>query len=278
MARETPQGMVDFLESAGLHITQCRDYRHIRYFIERDEPTAVLIYQVGSDLGFVLDEINAQLPCCVVLEEGTALDRVNVLRQGCRSVHIQPFSFSRLLYDLATIEGERSTRGWQHVGKFSLDAAAQAVMYAGKPLSLTRKQVLLLRFFLSRTNQVVSRVQIWEYVWGLDEYPKSNSVDALVCRLRAALPPDAAYCIEQIYGVGYRFRLVFQAPAPLQAPEFTIPLQAGLQFVADAEDGVKALERKEAAAAGSQGIAEEASPARRFNPPLVNQALPLQVD
>ena len=72
---------------------------------------------------------------------------------------------------------------------------------------LTNKEVKLLRLLIERKNQVVSRNEILELVWGYDTFPSSRTVDNFILTLRKHFekdPKNPTYFLS-IRGVGYMF-------------------------------------------------------------------------
>ena len=72
---------------------------------------------------------------------------------------------------------------------------------AGKTIELTTREYELLSLFLRNPDQVLSRQQILNEVWGYAHDPESNVVDVYVKYLRAKLGPDS---IATVRGAGYR--------------------------------------------------------------------------
>ena len=78
---------------------------------------------------------------------------------------------------------------------------------AGRPLTLTVRELQLLTALVERAGRIVSREELYEVVWG-ERYRKSDrSVDVYVGKLRQklaeALPGHAV--IHTHFGFGYRF-------------------------------------------------------------------------
>jgi two-component system alkaline phosphatase synthesis response regulator PhoP len=75
------------------------------------------------------------------------------------------------------------------------------------PVSLTRKECMLLKFFAEHANEVVSRDQLLDAVWGYDAYPTTRTIDNFVLRLRKQFEDDPANpkIFETVFGAGYRF-------------------------------------------------------------------------
>ena len=147
----------------------------------------------------------ADLATFVVTPHERILDRVLALQSGIRNYYIRPFPLTQLIHDLGQVGYQVPLRQMaKEIGPFSVDAASGLVQYRGELLVLSPKQARLLIFLLENAPRPVSRLQIWEAVWGIESYPLTNSVDSLVRRLRQRLPREVAAMVRRHYGVGYR--------------------------------------------------------------------------
>ena len=79
------------------------------------------------------------------------------------------------------------------------------VFIEGKPVTLTKGEFLLLRFFATHAGVAYTRQQIIDAVQGSDYPVTIRSVDVQVTGLRKKLG-DLGRAIETVRGVGYRFR------------------------------------------------------------------------
>jgi DNA-binding response OmpR family regulator len=79
----------------------------------------------------------------------------------------------------------------------------------GDDVALTAKQLQILLYFLRHPNQIVTKEQIYESVWGEPymEGDKTVMVHIRYLRERIELDPSAPAIIETIRGLGYRVRL-----------------------------------------------------------------------
>jgi DNA-binding response OmpR family regulator len=82
------------------------------------------------------------------------------------------------------------------------------VLRHGEPLSLTKTEFLLLCEFANHPNQVLSRDQLLERVWGYEYLGDGRLVDAHIRRLRQKIEadPDRATRLVTVRGLGYRFQ------------------------------------------------------------------------
>ena len=77
----------------------------------------------------------------------------------------------------------------------------------GVEIELTRKEFALLELFMRNANRTLTREQILDRVWGTDDVPMTNVVDALVVRLRQKIDAKDQPLIQTVRGVGYKMTL-----------------------------------------------------------------------
>lgn len=80
----------------------------------------------------------------------------------------------------------------------------------GKPVALTNKEFELLLFLARHPNQVFSREDLYELIWGLESMGDNITVAVHVNRLRDKLEDDPSnpQLIQMVWGVGYRLNMV----------------------------------------------------------------------
>ena len=61
-----------------------------------------------------------------------------------------------------------------------------------KPLSLTRRELELLRFFAENEGRLIPRTELLEKVWGLPGHVQTRAPDQFLLRLRKIFEPDPA--------------------------------------------------------------------------------------
>jgi DNA-binding response OmpR family regulator len=76
-----------------------------------------------------------------------------------------------------------------------------------KPVALTAQEFKLLKFFTQFPEQVFSRNQLLNEVWGYNSYPSTRTVDNHICMLRQKLEPVPTEPIHflTVYRMGYKF-------------------------------------------------------------------------
>lgn len=90
------------------------------------------------------------------------------------------------------------------IGDIVVDKAAHEVQAAGKPVSLTAKELSLLTYLCERRGRVLSREHLLEHVWGADYEGGARTVDIHVRRLRQKL--GELLPLETVRGSGYKLQ------------------------------------------------------------------------
>jgi len=89
----------------------------------------------------------------------------------------------------------------------AIDPRTRRVEVAGQECGLTAKEFDLLYFMARHPQQVLTRDQLLENVWGLSDYVDPSTVTVHVRRLREKIEPDPANprWLQTVWGVGYKF-------------------------------------------------------------------------
>lgn len=135
--------------------------------------------------------------------------RVKALESGADDIIAKPFGPRELSARIKAI-GRRLTlmdAKKIRVKDIEIDLDEHRVRKAGKPIDLTYIQFKLLYLLASRRNNVFSRKEILERVWGKKVYVTNRTVDVHIKRLREKLGEYKypSQYIETIHGTGYRF-------------------------------------------------------------------------
>jgi DNA-binding response OmpR family regulator len=137
------------------------------------------------------------------------VDRVVGLDEGADDYLVKPFDFDELKARVRALLRRDAGRSGAvlRVGDIELDSSRHDARRDGHPLPLTPKEFALLRYFMSRSGQVLSQEELLEHVWDENADPFTNTVRVTVMTLRRKLA-DAGdgQPIETVVGRGYRLR------------------------------------------------------------------------
>ena len=139
-------------------------------------------------------------------------DRVLGLELGADDYIAKPFSPRELVARVrALLRRARLAPVPMATGRplFKLDDAGSRVRYAGQPLSLTRRELGLLRVLLRAPGRIHSRESLLDAVWGSDADSGDRTVDTHIKTLRAKLrevKPELDLIVTH-RGLGYSLEL-----------------------------------------------------------------------
>ena len=92
-------------------------------------------------------------------------------------------------------------------GEMEVDFSRHELRHAGKPVTVTHMEFKLLEALIRSRGRVLSRAQLLDNVWGLDNFVTDRAVDTHIANLRKKIetkPSHPRYLIT-VPGVGYRF-------------------------------------------------------------------------
>jgi len=156
-----------------------------------------------------------QTPVLMLTARSEEADRVLGLDLGADDYMAKPFSVRELMARVRALlrRSQPAPAGTPvlpddlRFGCAEIDFRSYEACRNGEPVDMTRKEFAILRYLASRANQVVTRDDLLNNVWGYEQYPSSRTVDNHVAGLRAKLERDAAQPehIRTVHGVGYKF-------------------------------------------------------------------------
>jgi DNA-binding response OmpR family regulator len=166
----------------------------------------------GKDGLQVLAGIRAQLPelPVIVLTARAAIEqRVEGLDRGANDYVTKPFSFEELM---ARVRAQLRAPGQREAsvleaGGIHMDLRTRRVQRDGCDVQLTAREFEVLAYLLRHPDQVLSREQILNAVWGFDFDPGTKVLEVYIGYLRRKLGAgDTSGPIETVRNFGYRLR------------------------------------------------------------------------
>lgn len=154
------------------------------------------------------------IPILILSARGSDTDKVLGLGFGADDYMTKPFSLSELLARINAhfrrYDSLASGREEEHLLRLSnlvIDKKAYKVTVSGDEVSLSAKEFELLYYLASHKNQVFSKSQLLDAVWGYDAYGDDNTVTVYIRRLREKIEviPSEPVVLKTVWGVGYKF-------------------------------------------------------------------------
>ncbi|WP_027436953.1 response regulator transcription factor [Lachnospira multipara] len=171
----------------------------------------------GMDGYQVCQEIRkkSNVPIIMLSAKGETFDKVLGLELGADDYMIKPFETKELvarvkavlrrfhLPQLSLTEGSISKRAEFKDLLINLDN--YTVTYLGKTIDMPPKEIELLFFLASAPNQVFTREQLLDNIWGYEYAGDTRTVDVHIKRIREKIKDHANWSIETVWGIGYKF-------------------------------------------------------------------------
>ena len=82
-----------------------------------------------------------------------------------------------------------------------------AFLYLGHPVGMPPKELELLYFLASSPNQVFTREQLLDHIWGYEYSGDTRTVDVHIKRLREKIKDHQDWSISTVWGIGYKFEV-----------------------------------------------------------------------
>ncbi len=155
---------------------------------------------------------NKEIPIIFISAKDSPTDRIKGLKVGADDYLVKPFSLEELLLRVnnqikrSQPEEKEALHSYEFSGN-KIDFKAFKAIGKNGPISLTQKEALLLRLLIDKSNEVLSRKQILQAVWGYDVFPATRTIDNFILSFRKNFEPDPKNPVHflSIRGVGYKF-------------------------------------------------------------------------
>ncbi len=160
---------------------------------------------------------NPDIPILILSAKNSSADRVLGLKKGADDYLTKPFNLEELLIRVNNLikKSERlsSKQPLPEIysfGKNKIDfKASEAFTKSGEKVTLTKKEIMLLKLLIENKNEVVTREKILQVVWGYNVYPTTRTIDNFILNFRKYFEEDSRdpEYFHSVRGVGYKFTI-----------------------------------------------------------------------
>lgn len=171
-------------------------------------------YQVCREL-----RASSQVPIIMLSAKGEIFDKVLGLELGADDYMIKPFDSKELVARVKAV-----LRRYQAAPTSSAPVSSQqgdfveypdlivnltnyAVTYKGHSIEMPPKELELLYFLASSPNQVFTREQLLDHIWGYEYIGDTRTVDVHIKRLREKIKDNDNWALSTVWGIGYKFEV-----------------------------------------------------------------------
>ena len=172
----------------------------------------------GIDGYQVCREIRSKsnVPIIMLSAKGEIFDKVLGLELGADDYIMKPFDSKELVarvkavlrrYHPAKPEPVASDIKCVEYSGLIVNLSNYSVTYNGQNIQMPPKELELLYFLASSPNQVFTREQLLDNIWGYEYIGDTRTVDVHVKRLREKIKDQDNWRISTVWGIGYKFEV-----------------------------------------------------------------------
>lgn len=166
-------------------------------------------YQVCREL-----RKSSNTPVIMLSAKGEIFDKVLGLEMGADDYIIKPFDSKELVARVKAIlrrtclpatETEKKATGIVKYPDLIINITNYTVTYMNKQVDMPPKEIELLYFLASSPNQVFTREQLLDNIWGYEYIGDTRTVDVHVKRIREKINDHVLWALATVWGIGYKF-------------------------------------------------------------------------
>ncbi|HLF13487.1 MAG TPA: response regulator transcription factor [Bacteroidota bacterium] len=153
----------------------------------------------------------ADVPVLFLTSRKEEIDRVLGLELGADDYMTKPFSVRELKARIKarlrrTTEIRRELEEYSF-GNVYIDFRKHEVTRGSKPLKLSAKELEVLKYFIQREGEVITRDALLDDVWGYDTFPTTRTVDNYILTIRKKIEKDPSRPehLITVHSAGYKF-------------------------------------------------------------------------
>ena len=171
-------------------------------------------YQVCREL-----RASSQVPIIMLSAKGEIIDKVLGLELGADDYMIKPFDSKELVARVKAVlrryqaapaaPAPASDQQGEYVEYPDLivNLTNYSVIYNGHSIEMPPKELELLYFLASSPNQVFTREQLLDHIWGYEYLGDTRTVDVHIKRLREKIKDHEKWALSTVWGIGYKFEV-----------------------------------------------------------------------
>ncbi len=165
----------------------------------------------GYEVCKILKEKIPDLPIIMLTAKSQEAEIVTGLELGADDYITKPFSVLELLARIKAVfrrvKSGSEIPDVHRFGNLEINFKKYYASKKGKSLKLSPREYELLRCFITRQGEIISRDELLNQIWGYDSFPNTRTVDAHIAKLRRKIEdnPEEPKLIITIHGIGYKF-------------------------------------------------------------------------
>ena len=163
---------------------------------------------------------DSSIPIIMLSAKGEIFDKVLGLELGADDYMIKPFDSKELVARVKavlrrsqpqpsspSIPLPAQTGRYVEYPDLIVNLTNYPVIYNGHSIEMPPKELELLYFLASSPNQVFTREQLLDHIWGYEYIGDTRTVDVHIKRLREKIKDHPSWALTTVWGIGYKFEV-----------------------------------------------------------------------
>lgn len=201
------------LQMKGYEVSTFNDGKSFFDALEKNIPDLVLLDIMlpdmsGLDILKILKSSSkySDVRIIILSAKSMIVDKVEGLDLGADDYIAKPFDILELVSRVNAQKRRQAKDNVITVGNLVIDHKKRECKFQNTVVNLTKKEFDILLYLIEKQNEVVSRDELIQVIWGNDFQYETRTIDMHIKSLRKKLPVDGEF-IKTIYGVGYMLSL-----------------------------------------------------------------------
>ena len=160
---------------------------------------------------------DSNIPIIILSAKGEIFDKVLGLELGADDYMIKPFDSKELVARVKALlrrcstntsaTSEAPTGDIAEFPNLIINLTNYSVTYKGSNVEMPPKEIELLYFLAKSPNQVFTREQLLDHIWGYEYIGDTRTVDVHIKRIREKISDCEEWAISTVWGIGYKFEV-----------------------------------------------------------------------
>lgn len=159
----------------------------------------------------------SKVPIIMLSAKGEVFDEVLGLELGADDYMVKPFDSKKLVARVKAVlrrfpaapvaEKPKPAGDYVEYTDLLINQSNYSVTYMGENIEMPPKELELFYFLASHPNQVFTREQLLDHIWGYEYIGDTRTVDVHIKRLREKIKNHAEWGLATVWGIGYKFEV-----------------------------------------------------------------------
>lgn len=162
----------------------------------------------------------SSVPIIMLSAKGEIFDKVLGLELGADDYMIKPFDSKELVARVKAVlrrfhqpvsaaepVSNAQTGEYVEYENLVINQSNYSVVYNNQTIEMPPKELELFYFLASHPNQVFTREQLLDHIWGYEYIGDTRTVDVHIKRLREKIKNHTSWGLTTVWGIGYKFEV-----------------------------------------------------------------------